>query len=72
MVDIGTAIDLKGAGFVVWDAVRLESHVSADLLAALLHIFKEESFHHTLMNEENVWIQYVDDGWVMDFATESA
>jgi hypothetical protein len=71
LIDVGTAVDLKRTCLVVWDAVRLKSHIPTDLLTTLLHILKEQSFNHTLVNEKNVGVKDVDNRWIVDFATKS-
>lgn len=69
--DVGATIDLKGSRCVVGDIVRLESHVSANLLATLLHVFEEETFNHALVNKKNVGVEDIDNRRVVNFAAKS-
>lgn len=69
--NIGATVDLKGSRHVVGDIVRLESHVSANLLATLLHVVEEETLNHALVNEKNVGVEDIDNRRVVNFAAES-
>lgn len=69
--DIGPAIDLKGPRLVLRHAVRLKGRVPADLDASFPQVVNEEALDHALVDKQDVRIQDVDNGGVMDFAAQS-
>ena len=65
------AMNLERGILVLADAVRVEGSIPPHLDLALPQVLDEEGLHHALMNEENVGIQHVNDGWIMYLATEA-
>ena len=68
---VGAAIDLERATLVVADAIRVKGRVPAHLDATLLQILDEQALDHALVHEQNVGVQHVNNGRVVDFAAEA-
>jgi hypothetical protein len=68
---VRTAIDLERAALVVADAVRVKGRISANLDAALLQILNEQALNHALVHKQNIRVDHIYDGRVVDFSAES-
>lgn len=65
------AVDLELAGLAGGKVVRLKGRVTPDLVAALPHVVDEEALDDALVDEEDVGVEDVDDGGVVDFTAEA-
>lgn len=72
---IHPGIDLKRCADLlehqgVTRAVRLKGTVPLDLDPALLHILDEQAFYHSLVYEQDIRVQHIDDGRVVDLTAQ--
>ena len=69
--DVCPAVNLQGAALILWNIIRLEGSVPANLDTTCSHIVNEQAFYHALVNKENIGVKDVDDGRVVDLAAKS-
>ena len=70
MCDVCPAVYLQLSVLAGGEVVGVEGHVPANLLAPLAHVVDEETLDNALVNQEDVRVQDIDYGWVVNLAPQ--
>ena len=71
LANVETAIHSQRFGVVFGNAVGIEGGVPAHLPSPDFHVLNKQPFNDTLMHQQNVRVEDVDNGRVVDFSTQS-